>query len=183
MPSYVGFRYTLSRIPNDSKREVFQHDSILQYDSMKPTYDLVVGPFRSRSGGGSTSQNIGSSPYAATLRRLSPLRCSTTLVLRLRNAYAIHLPGHLSCGRARRKRWLGRQRLVRAQRLCSACRYSCPSHVEGKNRLGANLKNECPFDSHELFRHPPCLLPRRQRRSSLHRRLRLPSRRQHSPCR
>jgi hypothetical protein len=50
MANYVGVRYTASRPPYESTREVFEHDGPLQHDSMRPTYDLVVGPFRTKSG-------------------------------------------------------------------------------------------------------------------------------------
>ncbi|MGA8151609.1 MAG: hypothetical protein WB952_11715 [Terriglobales bacterium] len=50
MAHYVGVRYQHPLPPYESVREVFQHEGELKYDSMKPTYDLVIGPFRTKAG-------------------------------------------------------------------------------------------------------------------------------------
>jgi len=50
MANYVGVCYQESLSPHEAVRQVFQHDGNLKHDSMKPAYDLVIGPFRTRAG-------------------------------------------------------------------------------------------------------------------------------------
>src|SRR5579864_95317 len=50
MCNYVGILYQ-GLPPHQAARQVFENDSAeLKYDAMRPKYDQVIGPFRSRAG-------------------------------------------------------------------------------------------------------------------------------------